>query len=346
MSADGAIDADGHVEPPLDLDWGRYIARPWAERVRLHAEAMHARYGAITARRVGMWDPHERLTDMEREGIATAVLFGGLLGIDPVDVPESAACAVASARGYNDWLAEYCAAQPERLKGVACLPLRDIEAACRELERAVTQLGFVSGVLPVRVGEHRLDSPYFAPLFELAEALDVALSIHAPGFYGDAYELRWPTHFRRHAYGFVAGLLAGSMDVLCGGVLARHPTLRLALLEGGCGWLPFWIERLDEHYEQLPGEAPEINRPPSHFLRTGRLFVSCEPGEKTLPAVLAALGDDFVVYASDYAHYDCLFPDSVRVLSERDEISAASRRKILRDNPARLFGRRLTFFRL
>ena len=312
MSAFPVLDADGHVEPPVALDWSRYVAQPWAEVVRRHAERMHARYGEITARRPGMWDPRERLADMDREGIDAAVLFGGLVGIDPVDVPETADCAVASARGYNDWLAEYCAARPERLRGVACLPLRDMQRACRELERAVVQLGFASGVLPVRVGEHGLDSDYFTPLFELAEALDVPLSIHAPGFYGDAYELRWPTHFRRHAYGFVAGLLAGSMDVLCGGVLERHPKLRLALLEGGCGWLPFWLERLDDHYGHLPGEAPAIRQPPSRYLDTGRLFVSCEPAEKALPSVLASLGDDFIVYASDYAHYDCMFPESVR----------------------------------
>jgi predicted TIM-barrel fold metal-dependent hydrolase len=332
------LDADGHVEPPVATDWGRYVAQPWADAMRRHAERMHARYGEITARRSGMWDPHARISDMDLEGIDVAVLFGGLVGIDPVDVPETADCAVASARGYNDWLADYCAGHPERLKGVACLPLRDMQLACRELERAVTELGFVSAVLPVQVGEHHLDSGYFSPLYELAEALDVGLSIHAPGFYGDAYELRWPTHFRRHAYGFVAGLLAASMDLLCGGVLERHPSLRVALLEGGCGWLPFWIERLDDHYRDLPGEAPAIRQPPGSYLASGRLFVSCEPAEKALPHVLSALGDDLVVYASDYAHYDCLYPESVRTLQKRGDLSESARRKILRDNAARLFG--------
>jgi len=332
------LDADGHVEPPVSLDWGKYVPRPWADVLGEHARRMHLQYGEITARRPGMWDPRERVADMDREEIDVAVLFGGLVGIDPVDVPETPDCAVATARGYNDWLAEYCSAAPGRLKGVACLPLRDVERACRELERAVQQLGFVSAVLPVQVGRHNLDSDYFAPLYALAQQLDLALSIHAPGFYGDAYELRWPTHFRRHAYGFVAGLLAGSMDVLCGGVLERYPSLRIALLEGGCGWLPFWIDRLDDHYRDLPGEAPMIRRPPSTYLATGRLFVSCEPAEKALPLVLASLGDDFIVYASDYAHYDCMYPDSARILSARDDLSAAARRKILSDNPARLYG--------
>jgi predicted TIM-barrel fold metal-dependent hydrolase len=305
--------------------------------MRLHAEQMYAQYGEITARRTGMWDPDERIVDMDLEGIDVAVLFGGLVGIDPVDVPETADCAVATSRGYNDWLAEYCNAHPHRLKGVACLPLRDMQRACRELERAVTQLGFVSAVLPVRVGEHNLDSDYFSALYELAQELDVALSIHAPGFYGDAYQLRWSTHFRRHAYGFVAGLMAGSMDVLCGGVLERYPSLRLALLEGGCGWLPFWIERLDDHYRDLPAEAPAIQQPPSHHLKTGRLFVSCEPSEKALPSVVSILGDDFIVYASDYAHYDCMYPDSARTIQMRDDLSESARRKILGANTARLY---------
>jgi len=293
------LDADGHVEPPVAQDWARYAPQPWAEAMGRHAQAMHAEYGAITARRKGMWEPRERLVDMDAEGIDVSVLFGGLVGINPVDVPETAECAVASARGYNDWLHGYCSADPDRLKGVACLPLRDMDRACRELERSVEQLGFVSAVLPVRVGEHDLDSDYFGPLYALAQDLDVGLSIHAPGFYGEAYDRRWATHFRRHAHGFVTGLMAGCMDLICGGVLERYPRLRFALLEGGCGWLPFWIERLDDHYRDLPGEAPAIHRPPSRYLESGRLYVSCEPGEKALPWVLSNVGDDFIVYASD-----------------------------------------------
>jgi predicted TIM-barrel fold metal-dependent hydrolase len=331
------IDADGHVEPAIAVDWERYIPRPWSDAMRQHARQMYAEYGEITARRPGMWEPRARLVDMDQEGIDVAVLFGGLVGIDPVEDAEDPACGVATSRGYNDWLAEYCAVAPERLKGVACLPLGDIEQACRELERTVRQLGFVSGVLPVRVGPHNLDDPYFSPLYELAERLDVALSIHAPGFYGDAYDVRWSTHFRRHAYGFVAGLMAGSMDVLCGGVLERHPRLRLALLEAGCGWLPYWIERLDDHYRDLPAEAPAIHHLPSHYLETGQLFISCEPAEESLPWVLSKLGDTFIVYASDYAHYDCMFPESARALQKRSDISDSARWRILAENGARLY---------
>jgi predicted TIM-barrel fold metal-dependent hydrolase len=338
MSDERVLDADGHVEPPAGLDWRRFVPQPWADVLVGHAARMHAEYGAITARRAGMWEARERLVDMDLEEIDAAVLFGGLVGIDPVDVPETADCAVASARGYNDWLAEYCGVCPDRLKGVACLPLRDMERACRELERAVRELGFVSAVLPIRVGSHNLDSPYFAPLWELAQSLDVALSVHAPGFYGEAYDLRWPTHFRRHAWGFVTGLMAGCMDLICGGVLEQNPVLRIALLEGGAGWLPFWIERLDDHWADLPEEAPALRAPPSHTLRSGRLFVSCEPGEKTLPHVLATFGDDFIVYASDYAHYDSKFPESARILRKREDLPASARRNILGGNTARLFG--------
>ncbi len=337
MASFPVLDADGHVEPAIAVDWDHYVPQPWGDAMRRHAEDMYARYGEITARRPGMWDSDARIDDMDREGIDAAVLFGGLVGIDPVDVPGTADCAVATSRGYNDWLAEYCGAHPERLRGVACLPLRDMDRACRELERAVRELGFVSAVLPVRVGDSGLDSEYFDPLYELAQSLDVALSIHAPGFYGADYELRWDTHFRRHAYGFVAGLLAGSMDVICGGVLERFPTLRLALLEGGCGWLPFWLERLDDHFRDLPEQAPAIARPPSDYLRTGQLFVSCEPAEKALPHVVSTLGDDFIVYASDYAHYDCIFPESARTLERREDLPETSRRRILGANAARLY---------
>ena len=77
---------------------------------------------------------------------------------------------------------------------------------------------------------------------------------------------------------------------------------------------------------------------PSEYLAAGRLFVSCESNEKALPHVLSELGDDFLVYASDYAHYDCLYPESVRTLQERSDVSEKSKEKLLGNNAARLYG--------
>ncbi len=338
------IDADGHVEPSIAVDWGQYAPEPYATHMARIARRKFDLVGDITALRRGMWDPVERLRDMDAEGIDVAVLYGGLVGLslgaefEGVRGPEprqERAYAVHAARAYNDWLAHYCRSAPDRLKGVAIVPWMDLGEAVKEMGRAAGELGFVAVLLPVRLGEHNLDDRHFDPLYEEAQRLDVALAIHAPGLVRDG---TMHTHFRRHAFDFVTSLMQGTMDVICGGVLERHQGLRVAFLEGECGWLPFWLDRLDDHYEDLPHQAPHIDRPPSDYVRSGRLFISCEPDEKSLPYVLSRLGDECVVFASDYAHYDSLYPDSVRVLRERTDLPSEALPKLLGRNAARLYG--------
>ncbi len=108
------------------------------------------------------------------------------------------------------------------------------------------------------------------------------------------------------------------------------------MLEAGCGFLPYYLERLDEHFEKRPGEMP-ITRPPSETFAEGRCLVSCEPEEKSLAWVTESLGNDKIIYASDYPHWDCEFPDSVRSIAERKELGDDAKRAILSDNARRLF---------
>ena len=120
-------------------------------------------------------------------------------------------------------------------------------------------------------------------------------------------------------------------------MLDRFPSLRVALLEGGVGWVPFFMDRLDEHVEKLPRLAPSLSVEPNEHIKGGRLFFSCEP-EEDLAYPVSKLGEDSIMYASDYAHWDCEFPNSVRAIAERDELTAAQKQKILRDNALRFYG--------
>ena len=108
--------------------------------------------------REGMRHPTARLVDMDVEGIDVAVLFGTYIGLSFPNVGDPR-LAVGLARAYNDWLAEYCAAAPDRLKGVALLPVQDVPAAVAELERATTRLGHVTGMLPTNLHGKNLDQP-------------------------------------------------------------------------------------------------------------------------------------------------------------------------------------------
>ena len=283
--------------------------------------------------REGGVDPKARLVDMDTEGIDTAVLYG-TFGLALWLAEEPAFCA-ALCRAYNDWLADYCATDPPRLKGAVSLPLRSIPECLVEARRAVTELGFVALILPVNILGKNPDDPALFPLYELACELDVPVTFHAGGGrfaedrFTDAYAIA-------HTVAFPMDILFGITTVLCGGVLERFPSLRVAFLEAGCGFLPYYLERLDEHFEKRPGEMP-IERAPSETFAAGNCFVSCEPEEKSLRFVTDSLGPGAIVYASDYPHWDCEFPGSVRAIAERDELSDDVKRAILGGNARRLF---------
>jgi predicted TIM-barrel fold metal-dependent hydrolase len=99
----------------------------------------------------------------------------------------------------------------------------------------------------------------------------------------------------------------------------------------------FDLERLDEHFEKRVGEM-SIERSPGEAFAEGRCLVSCEPEEKSLAWVTESLGADKIVYASDCPHWDCEFPNSVRAISQRTELSDEVKRAILYGNAQRLDG--------
>src|SRR5690606_4352296 len=120
------------------------------------------------------------------------------------------------------------------------------------------------------------------------------------------YHERWVI---THTLAMPMGLIYATASIVLGGVMARFPRLRVAILEGGCGWLPFFMDRMDEHYEKLPALLPELDRPPSEYIKSDRFFISCEP-EEELRHVVDTVGAERLLYISDYAHWDCEFPNS------------------------------------
>jgi hypothetical protein len=94
---------------------------------------------------------------------------------------------------------------------------------------------------------------------------------------------------------------------------------------------------MDREYKLRAVEAPLLRARPSEYIRSGQLYFSCEAEETTLPAVFQAVGEDVLLYASDYPHWDMEYPDSARELWERSDLSSQARRKILGENARRLY---------
>ncbi len=353
------IDADGHGGEPLG--WRRRIPTKYASLMREYVTSMRATYANLpgggmrvsdsrddvapdeddlefgAAMQPGMFDPDKRIPDMDLEGIDVAVLFPPGSGEEwAMEDPGFAAALCAT---LNDARAEYASHAPDRLKLVAKLPMIDPQRAAEELERCVSEHRFVGMVTATHIREKNLDHPSFDVVWEAAQRLDVAVCTHgggqAPGQIPFAID-RFDTRLGVHALTHPLGAMQAVFNFTVGGILHRFPKLRVGFLEAGVGWLPFWLERLDEHWELMRDQAPEIDRPPSEYFH-GRCFLTTEPDEKMVPYVFDTVGEDIVCYASDYCHFDCAFPDSVSILEKRSDLDECVKQRLFAKNAATLY---------
>jgi predicted TIM-barrel fold metal-dependent hydrolase len=133
-------------------------------------------------------------------------------------------------------------------------------------------------------------------------------------------------------------MMVGMQSMILGGVLERFPKLKVAFLEANCAWVPWWLWRMEEHYE-LTGEwdAPtRLSLSPQEYFRR-QCYVSIDADELPGAQVIDAIGEDRVVFSSDYPHLDSKFPNAVDIFLEMPGMSEATKRKVLWDNCAALY---------
>lgn len=361
------IDADGHVNEG-DIDF-----RPWlpekykalapvrlkdnrgGNRLLLEGRIWPANEGPgpgvsgpMTAEarkgRPGMTDPVERLEDMDLEGIDVAVIFGTQIALTVNGLMDKG-LAGALCHAVNEWMLEYCSADPRRLRAVGLIPCQDPPEAVREL-RYLAGHGATTAMLPTNVYGRNMGDPMFDPIYAAAQDLGMPLSVHpqtghdgVPGVSGvmGAGSRRFYKYVYVHMTAFPFELMIAMMHMLGEGVFDRFPRLKVAYMEGGAGWLPFWMERLDEHVEKLAPQMPELGRRPSEIIRSDRIVLSCESEETGLDRVLDTSGPATVLYASDYCHWDCHFPYSVRDVVSGGDLSFAQKERVLSGNAAAFF---------
>jgi predicted TIM-barrel fold metal-dependent hydrolase len=193
--------------------------------------------------------------------------------------------------------------------------------------------------------KHRnLDHPDLDAFYRAAVDLDMPLGVHgAPGIHLPKIGVdRFSNYIQVHCVSFPFDQMTAMTALVSGGVFDRHPKLRVAFLEAGVGWVPYFIDRMHEHYEKRGDWIPNgWRREPIEYLRAGNIWVSCEPEEPILPGVIDVLGDDFIMYASDYPHWDGAWPESTKHLRTRPDLRESSREKVAGTNALALLRARL-----
>jgi hypothetical protein len=371
MGADLVIDADGHCSEPTD-QLAKWMPSEYAGRAPVSFKDNNGRgrtliEGRLTAKaegslgpsvtgpfsptlrggsRPGMSDPLQRLEDMDTEGIDVAIIFGTPIALS-VNGLRDAGLAGALCRGVNRWLVEeYLVPDPKRLKGVGLIPCQDPPAAVHELEFLAQHKSIVSAMLPSNVYGINMGDRRFDPIYAAAQDLDMPLAVHPQtghdGQYGvwgvmGAGSERMEKYAYVHMTAFVFEPMIALMHMIGEGVFDRYPRLKVAFVEGACGWVPFWAERLDEHFEKLGPQWSLLERKPSEIISSPQVSFTCEPEEAILPYVLDTIGDNQVMYASDYCHWDAEYPESVRMLCGIAGLSEERQRVVLGRNAVEWF---------
>ncbi len=135
-----------------------------------------------------------------------------------------------------------------------------------------------------------------------------------------------------------SSLFIGFVDIVAGGVLDRHPRLRVAFLEAGTDWLPFWLGRMEHRAGAVgPFYGYAAKRQPSEYLRGGQLYFGCEIDDRLLPQMAELVGPEYLLFASDIPHAD-REKDAAAELMGRTDLPETTRQLILSENTARFYG--------
>lgn len=352
------IDADSHViEPPAM--WGQYLepkfrefapsadmkikGEPISQKIspQVQAEGNKQMRQAHPHAYLNRYNPESHVQSMTQMGIDVAFIYPNyglwLFAIDSLPAEVIG----AFVRAYNTWLyEEFCSYDPARLKGVAAVNQHDPEDMVKELHR-MANLGWRAVFLrPNPVKGRILSDPAYEPFWAACEDLDMAVGIHEghwsrlPTTGADRFNTRFALHACSHPMEQMMALLA----LIEGGVLERHPQLRIGFLESGCGWLPYWLWRLDEEYQVTPWEVKDrVRLMPSEYFRR-QCFIAVEPSEPYLSQLIDYIGSDNIIFGSDYPHMDHK-PDIVsQVLRLEKDLTKETVEKILADNPTRFYG--------
>lgn len=247
--------------------------------------------------------------------------------------------AQAFARAVNSWVAREWLDRDPRLRASIVAPLQNVEYAVDEIERCAADGRFVQ-VLVLVMGEAPLGRRQFWPVYAAAERHGLPLCIHAGSSYKHPVtSVGWPTYYTEDYVSQTQGFQAQLASLICEGVFAKHPRLKVVLAESGVTWLPGFLWRFSKFWRGLRSEIPWVDRSPLEIVREHvRLTIQPfdapdEPGR--IERLVDQLGsDEMLLFATDYPHWqfdgDAIFPD---------QTPEWLRRRAMIDNPLSTYAR-------
>ena len=264
-----------------------------------------------------MYDPHARLAHLDEQGIHAQILYPNVGGFGNGyflrlgDRDLVAACV----RAYNDFLTDWCSADPTRLIAVTALPFWDLDLALAELRRGI-ELGHRAVNFcnqPQDYGQPPLAHRHWDPVWAAAQEAGVSISFHVGGGsmgtqFTDTAEMGWMTNFAKVSSLIFMDNMRCIGDLIFGGVCHRFPDLKFVSVESGVGWIPSALETFDWQWRNggVHLEHPEYDLLPSEYFR--RQIYGCfwfeEAGARNAVDLLA----DNLMFETDFPHPTCQHP--------------------------------------
>jgi aminocarboxymuconate-semialdehyde decarboxylase len=318
------IDSHAHFVDRYYLDDLIRVMRLDSEQTADGKTLLRERGATIAWTRPDMFSLEHRLADMAQKNIDIRVLSVSAPNVYPWPAAEQ----VEIARHVNDALARYCRAYPNKFIGLASLPLADVEASLRELDRAVSVLGLKGVAIGSNIGGVALNDPRFEPLWAKINALRLPVVEH-PSFPRDTSDMGEFELPLRVGLMFDTTLMAARM--IYAGIFERYPDFPFVLAHTGAA-LIMLMERLDNGYRLFPDCRKYIDKLPSEYGR--RLYYdTCAFGEKALMFAIDSVGVGQILFGTDDPF---IGSDTAHVT--RLPVPEASKAAILGGNAARLFG--------
>jgi predicted TIM-barrel fold metal-dependent hydrolase len=352
------ISADSHVNPRPTI-WREYLPAAFHERApRLESTdegdfevfegqrkpilALSSLAGkkpeeySLTVRRLsdtraGGWDPAARLQDMDLDGVQAEVLYGG----GPLNAADPE-LRLASYAAYNDWLADFCAHDPQRLLGVAYIPFVSVEGAVAEIKRSHKR-GLKSALIPAEAPFGAWHAPEWAPLWETLSELQMPAGFHVGFSFKRHTRLDGGPYYMTDLIMSKLGMAEPLVQLIYSGVLERYPEVKLVAVEGQLGWIPFVEQYMDHIYEKhRHWTGVNLAEHPSFYFRRQVYATFMEDAVGVRER--AAIGVDNIMWSSDYPHSETTWPNSQQLLDQwLSDLSPDEASKIVRDNARKLY---------